>query len=65
VTRDERYRRRADEIVRQLLMLFDEDGRGHCVFIYPDRVDGKPGKFRDPLANDQDWSLVFYLRNFK
>ena len=65
VTGDEGYRRRADEIVRQLLMLFDEDGRGHCVFIYPDRVDGKPGKFRDPLANDQDWSLVFYMRNFK
>ena len=65
VTGDESYRRRADGIVRQLLMLFDEDGRGYCVFIYPDRVDGLPGKFRDPLANDQDWSLVFYLRNFR
>ena len=65
ITGERSYRIRADEIVRQLLMLFDEDGRAHCVFIYPDRVDGKPGKFRDPLANDQDWSLVFYMRNFK
>lgn len=65
VTGDGSFRRRADEIVRQLLMLFDPDGRAYCVFIYPDRVDGKPGKFRDPLANDQDWALVFYLRNFR
>ena len=65
MTGDDTHRHRADGIVRQLLQLFDEDGRGYCVFIYPDRVDGLPGKFRDPLANDQDWSLVFYLRNFK
>ena len=65
VTGDDTHRHRADGIVRQLLQLFDEDGRGYCVFIYPDRVDGLPGKFRDPLANDQDWSLVFYLRNFR
>ena len=65
VTGDDTYRHRADGIVRQLLQLFDEDGRGYCVFIYPDRVDGLSGKFRDPLANDQDWSLVFYMRNFR
>jgi hypothetical protein len=31
------------------------------VFICPDRVDGKPGKVFDPLMNDQDWALAFYL----
>jgi len=28
-------------------------------------VDGKPARFRDSLANDQDWAPVFYLRNAK
>ena len=45
----------------QTLGLFEPDGRAHCVFICPDRVDGKPGKVFDPLMNDQDWALAFYL----
>ena len=31
------------------------------MFTCPDRVDGKPGKVFDPLMNDQDWALAFYL----
>ena len=60
-TGDQRYAARARAIVRQTLGLFEPDGRAHCVFICPDRVDGKPGKVFDPLMNDQDWALAFYL----
>ena len=60
-TGDRRYAARARAIVRQTLGLFEPDGRAHCVFICPDRVDGKPGKVFDPLMNDQDWALAFYL----
>jgi len=64
VTGDRRYARRADGLVLQLLSLFDPDGRAYCVYLYPDRVNGLLCKFRDPLANDQDWALVFLMRNF-
>lgn len=57
------YRDRARLVARQLLGLFDADGRAGCAWVLPDRVNGKPARFRDPLANDQDWALVFYLRN--
>jgi len=32
-----------------------------CDYLYPISVDGKPGKFYDAYANDQDWALVFYM----
>ena len=32
-----------------------------CVYIYPDAVNGNPARCWDPLANDQDWALVFLL----
>ena len=63
-TGDQRYAARARAIVRQTLGLFEPNGRAHCVFICPDRVDGKPGKVFDPLMNDQDWALAFYLAIF-
>ena len=61
-TGDKAYRVRARAVVRQLLGLFDADGRAGCAWVLPDRVNGEPARFRDPLANDQDWSLVYYLR---
>jgi len=61
-TGDVSYRARACAVVRQLLGLFDADGRAGCAWVLPDRVNGRPARFRDPLANDQDWALVFYLR---
>ncbi len=60
-TGDGAYRARARAIARQLLGLFDSDGRAGCAWILPDRVNDRPARFRDPLANDQDWALVFYL----
>ena len=61
-TDDKSYLVRARAVVRQLLGLFDADGRAGCAWVLPDRVNGEPARFRDPLANDQDWSLVYYLR---
>lgn len=55
------YARRARGIADAMLGLFFPDGRGSCACVYPDRVNGRPAKFLDPLANDQDWGLVFYL----
>ena len=55
--------RRAWSIGRQVLTLIRPDGGGGCAFVYPDRVNGRPAKFLDPLANDQDWVMLYYLRN--
>ena len=58
---EKRYAERAAGIADAMLGLFTPDGRGSCACIFPDRVNGEPGRFFDPLANDQDWALVFYL----
>ncbi len=60
-TGEESYQKRAENIVRNNLCLFFETGKASCAYIYPDHVNGKPGKFYDPFANDQDWALVYYL----
>ena len=60
-TGDASYARRARGIADAMLGLFTPDGRGTCAWIYPDRVNGVPAKGPDPLANDQDWALVYYL----
>ncbi len=64
-TGDQSYRKRAENIVRNNLCLFTEDGRGSCAYIYPYKVDGKPAQFYDPYANDQDWALCFYMQIIK
>ena len=56
-------RSRSRKIGRQVLTLIRPDGGAGCAFVYPDRVNGRPAKFLDPLANDQDWVLLYYLRN--
>jgi len=61
-TGDESYLRRAKAICKANLGLLTEDGRGGCAYLYPDAVDGRPGKFLDPMANDQDWAIVFASR---
>ena len=61
-TGDETYLRRARAICKANLGLLTEDGRGGCAYLYPDAVDGRDGKFLDPMANDQDWAIVFASR---
>lgn len=61
-TGDESYQRRAENIVDNNLCLFMPDGKASCAYLYPRRVDGKPAKFYDAYANDQDWALAYYLQ---
>ncbi|MDR2651978.1 MAG: six-hairpin glycosidase, partial [Prevotellaceae bacterium] len=60
-TGDTAYRQRAENIVRNNLCLFFEDGKASCAYLYPYKVNGIKAQFYDPYANDQDWALVSYL----
>lgn len=60
-TGDDSYQKRAENIVRNNLCLFFEDGRASCAYVYPYKVNGVKTKFYDPFANDQDWALVYYI----
>jgi hypothetical protein len=44
------------------LSSFNADGSATCAYLYPDAVNGQPARSADPLANDQDWALVFLLQ---
>lgn len=55
------YQRRAENIVRNNLCQFFEDGSASCAFVNPRMVDGQRAHRFDAFANDQDWALVFYL----
>lgn len=55
------YRDRARAILLANLSSFRPDGSATCAHIFPDHVDGEPGRRDDALANDQDWALVFLL----
>ena len=60
-TGDYTYQLRAENIVRNNLCLFFEDGKASCAYLYPHKIDGVKARFYDPYANDQDWALVYYL----
>lgn len=53
---------RAGRIFRANLVHFQDDGFASCAFVYPSCVNGQPAHQFDPLANDQDWALVWLLR---
>lgn len=59
------YQERAENIVRNNLCLFSEDGRGYCAYLYPKRVNGEKAEFYDPYANDQDWALAYWYQVMK
>ncbi len=59
---DGSYRDRAVANIQNNLLNFKEDGTASCAYIYPLTVNGNPGKFYDPYANDQDWALYYYLK---
>ena len=58
----ERLRAAADDILAANLTGFFADGSATCAFVYPSCVNGRPAHVADPLANDQDWALVYALR---
>ncbi|WP_433007187.1 hypothetical protein [Kribbella sp. CA-294648] len=49
-------------ILRANLVNFHPDGSATCAFVYPSAVNHRPAHVADPLANDQDWALVYALR---
>ncbi len=55
------YHERALNILDNNLPLFTLQGKASCAYVYPLTVNGKPGRFYDQWANDQDWALVHYL----
>lgn len=55
------YQVRAEEIVRNNLSNFFEDGKASCAYLYPSHVNGEKAAYYDDYANDQDWALYFYL----
>lgn len=59
-TGDKSYAQRAKGIVKNNLLNFKEDGKASCAYLYPETLNGKPGKYYDAYANDQDWALVYY-----
>ena len=59
-TGDKSYQKRAEEVVRNNLCLFFEDGKASCAYLYPYKVNGIKAAFYDAFANDQDWALVYY-----
>jgi hypothetical protein len=60
-TGKEEYQRRAEEIVRNNLSNFFENGKASCACIYTSHVNGEKAAYYDDYANDQDWALYFYL----
>ncbi|CAL9318390.1 hypothetical protein [Streptomyces sp. SudanB91_2054] len=44
------------------LINYRSDGSATCAFVMPSTVDGRQAHRADPLANDQDWHLVTWLR---
>ena len=57
-----RYAEKAEAIFRANLVAYFPDGSASAAFIYPSCVNGNPTHKFDPLANDQDWALVWYLK---
>jgi hypothetical protein len=54
----------AEHSIRGTLGLILPDGSASCAHLYPHSVNGIPGNFFDPWANDQDWALYLALRFF-
>lgn len=52
----------ASNIFRGCLNLFKPDGTASCAMVYPQTVNGKPGHYYDPWANDQDWAMYYALK---
>jgi hypothetical protein len=52
----------ARDIFKANLASFHPDGSATCAFVFPSCVNGNPAHNEDPLANDQDWALVWSLK---
>ncbi|MFC0672570.1 hypothetical protein [Brachybacterium hainanense] len=62
---DEALERRADAALRAVLPLIHDDGTATAAHLFPMFCNGERAALDDPLANDQDWALVFALRRLR
>lgn len=62
ITGDAAYRDKALRCLNANLCLFRETGEANNTFVYPHKTNGRPGHLYDPICNDQDWSLFYYLK---
>ena len=51
---DNTYKRRAENIVRNNLCLFFEDGKASCAYIYPNRVNGSEAAYKYTIEGSPD-----------
>jgi hypothetical protein len=65
LTGETTWRTRAEASLANPLSLFTPEGRASCAYVYPFSSNGRPGRFADAWANDQDWALVHWLENSK
>ncbi len=65
ISGDRQYGEKAEASLRGVLSMIHEDGSASCAYVYPATVNGAPGGYADPWANDQDWGLYFYLKEGK
>ena len=61
ISGDGNYLKSAQKCIRNCLCLFEENGKGHCAYVYPFMLNDKKGRFYDEWANDQDFALYFAL----
>ena len=64
LTGDKRYKQRGETSLRGILPLIFPDGRASCACLFPKMVNGKRITQYDPYANDQDFGLYFWLRQY-
>ena len=62
ITGAEDIKKKAEASFRGCLSMFSESGNASCAMVYPITVNGEPGKYWDPWANDQDWALYYILK---
>jgi len=60
-TGDKKHLQKGITCLDAQLSNFTDDGRSSYANIYPNKVNGGPGKFYDPYANDQDWGMFYFL----
>ena len=63
ITKDEAYRKKAEDSFRGVLPLFFPDGTASCAYVFPYTVNHQRAGCYDPYAHDQDFGLYFALRS--
>ena len=63
ITGESKWLEKGRRSLRGVLPMIHADGSASCAYLFPLTVNGKPGKYFDPYANDQDWGLYVMNRD--